>query len=226
MCMSTTAVSSKILSEAEEQARQILAETEKEVQQIQDQAQKELDALDKQIQADVDQAAQQEQHRILAAARQAITSELLKAKHQVLDEVFTTAKQALADMPPEQYRQFLVDLLKQALSTGNEVVLPAEGEKHLDQQLRDQANQQLKKNAALQLSQEKIPGSGGFLLSADKISTKVTWEVLLEQARRELEPELAKILFSASQAPEQSGRTLWHPFGPANFVKIGATPLP
>ena len=74
----------------------------------------------------------------------------------------------------------------------------AEGEKHLDQQLVDQANQQLDKDASLELSQEKIPGSGGFLLSADKISTRVTWEVLLEQARRELEPELAKMLFPAS----------------------------
>ena len=202
MFMTTTAVSSKILSEAEEQAQQILAEAEKQVQQLQDQSQKELDALDKQIQADVDQAAEQEQHRILAAARQAITAQLLRAKHQVLDEVFAAAKKSLTDMPPDEYRQFLVDLLKQALSTGNEVVLPAEGEKHLDQQLLDQVNQQLNNTATLQLSQDKIPGSGGFLLAADKISIRVTWEVLLGQARRELEPELAKILFPAAQAPE------------------------
>ena len=201
--MIATPVSTKILAEADEQAQQILAEAEKQVQQIQDQAQKDLDALDKQIQADSDQAAQQEQHRILAAARQAITAELLQAKHQVLDEVFTTAKQTLADMPPDEYRQFLVDLLKQAVSTGNETVVAAEGEKHLDQQLLDQANQQSDKTASLQLSQDKIPGSGGFLLAADKINTKVTWEVLLTQARRELEPELAKMLFPASsEAPE------------------------
>ncbi len=174
MFMSTTAVSSKILAEAEEQAQEILAEAEKEVQQIQEQAQKELDALDKQIQADSEQAARQEQHRILAAARQAITAELLQAKHQVLDEVFSTAKQALTDMAPDEYRQFLVDLLKQAVSTGKEAVVAAEGEKHLDQQLVDQANQQLDKTASLELSKDKIPGSGGFLLAAGKISTKVT----------------------------------------------------
>lgn len=198
MFMSTTAVSSKILSEAEEQARQILAESDEQVQQIQEQAQKEFDALDKQIQADSEQRAQQEQHRILAAARQATTSELLQAKHQVLDEVFSTAKQTLSDMAPEQYRQFLVDLLKQAVSGGAEDVLAAEGEKHIDQQLLDKANQQLGEAASLKLSQEKISGSGGFLLTAGKISTRVTWEVLLEQARRELEPQLAKVLFQAS----------------------------
>ncbi len=201
--MIATPVSTKILAEADEQAQQILDEAEKQVQQIQDQGQKDLDALDKQIQADSDQDAQQEQHRILAAARQAITAELLQAKHQVLDEVFTTAKRTLTDMPPDEYRQFLVDLLKQAVSTGNETVVAAEGEKHLDQQLLDQANKQSDKTASLQLSQDKIPGSGGFLLAAGKINTKVTWEVLLTQARRELEPELAKMLFPASsEAPE------------------------
>ncbi len=201
--MNTTAVSSKILAEADEQAQEILAEAEKQVQQLQDQAQKELDALDKQIQADVDQAAQQEQHRILAAARQAVTAELLQAKHQVLDEVFTAAKKSLSDMPPDEYRQFLVDLLKQAVSTGNEAVVAAEGEKHLDQKLLDQAKQQSDKTASLQLSQDKIPGSGGFLLAAGKISTRVTWEVLLEQARREFEPELTKMLFPASSQASQ-----------------------
>ena len=46
MFMTTTAVSSKILAEADQQAQQILAETDKQVQQIQDQAQKDIDALD------------------------------------------------------------------------------------------------------------------------------------------------------------------------------------
>lgn len=198
MFMSTKAVSNKIMAEAQEQARQIQAESDEQVQRIQEQAQKELDALDKQIQAESEQGAGQEQHRILAAARQAITAELLQAKHKVLDEVFSTAKQSLTDMAPDQYRQFLLELLKQAVSGGTEDVLAAEGEKHIDQQLVDRANKELGSHGSLKLSSEKIPGSGGFLLSADKISTKVTWEVLLEQARRELEPELAKMLFPTS----------------------------
>ncbi len=51
----------------------------------------------------------------------------------------------------------------------------------------------------LQLSADKVPGSGGFLISADKISTNVTWEVLLAQTRRELEPELSKLLFPSTE---------------------------
>ena len=71
------------------------------------------------------------------------------------------------------------------------------------QQIIDQVVQQSDKDASLELSQEKIPGSGGFLLTADKISTRVTWEVLLTEARRELEPELAGMLFPASAQASQ-----------------------
>ena len=196
--MTTTPVSTKILAEADEQAKQVLAEAETQVQQIQDQAQKELDALSQQIQDEVEQAAQQEQNRIMAGARQTLTSDLLKAKHQILDQVFADAGKALTDMPPEQYRKFLLDLLKQASSDGDETVLPAEGEKNIDQALLDQANQQSGK-ATLKLSDNKVPGSGGFLMSAGKISTNVTWETLLTQARRELEPQLSKLLFTSTE---------------------------
>ncbi len=194
MFMTTTPVSTKILAEADEQAKQILAEADEQVQQIQDQAQKEFDAMSRQIQDDVDQAAQQEQNRILAAARQTVTTELLRAKHQILDEVRAAAGKSLTDMPTEQYRKFLLDLLKQATFSTNQTVLPAEGEKNIDQKLLDQANQQSDKTT-LKLSTDKVPGSGGFLISAGKISTNVTWETLLTQARRELEPQLSKLLF-------------------------------
>ena len=197
----TTPVSAKILSEAETQAQQILSDAYQQIQQLQEQSQKELDNLDQNIQADVDQAVAQEQHRILADARQTVAAEALQAKHQVLDKVFDAAQAALTNLAPDQYKKLLVDLLKQAVSSGNETVVPAEGEKHLDQKLLDTVNQQLKDTGKLQLATEKTPGVGGFVLTEDKVNTRVTWDILLSQARRELEPELSKLLFA--QEPDK-----------------------
>jgi vacuolar-type H+-ATPase subunit E/Vma4 len=197
--MVATPVSDKILAEAEEQAGTILAETNKEIEQIQAQAKKELEQLDKQIQADLEQASAQEQHRILAGARQAVTAELLQTKHEMLDKVFAGAKKSLAKMPAEDYQKMLAGWLKEAVTTGDEQVLPAEGEKHLSQELLEKVNGKLKKNGKLKLSKEKVAGSGGFVLEEEKTRTQVTWEVLLSQARRELEPELSKKLFADQQ---------------------------
>ena len=197
--MATTPVSEKILAEAQEQAEKILAQADEQVQQIQDQAKKELEQLDKEIQADVEQAAAQEQHRVLAGARRSVTAQLLQTKHEVLDRVFVSAKEALAKMPVEEYQKMLIGWLKQAVETGDEQIVAAKGEKHLDEKLLEQVNEQLSKPGKLQLSKEKVAGEGGFVLAGEKTQTRVTWEVLLSQARRELEPELSKKLFSDKQ---------------------------
>ena len=202
--MVATPVSTKILAEAKEQAEKILAEADEQIQQIQAQAQKEIEQLDKQIQADTDQAAAQEQHRVLAGARRAVTAELLQTKHEVLDKLFATVKETLAKMPAEDYRRMLSGWLKQTVVTGDEQVVPTEGEKHLNKELLEQANKQLGKTGKLQLSEEKVPGAGGFVLAEEKTQTRVTWEVLLSQARRDLEPELCKMLFSDQlEKPQQ-----------------------
>ncbi|NIA06685.1 MAG: hypothetical protein GWP14_03455 [Actinobacteria bacterium] len=196
--MAATPVSDKILAEAKEQAEKILAEADKQIQQIREQAKKELEQLDKQIKADSEQAAAQEQHRILAGARQAVTAELLQIKHKMLDKVFADVKEALGQMSAKDYQKMLTGWLKEAVTTGDEQVLAAEGEKHLSEELLEQVNNELK-NGKLKLSQEKVAGAGGFVLAEEKTQTRVTWEVLLSQARRELEPELCKMLFADQQ---------------------------
>ena len=198
-----TPVSDKILAEAKEQAEKILAQGNKQIQQIQAQAKKDLEQLDKEIQADIEQATAQEQHRVLAGARRAVTAELLQTKHEVLDKVFTDVKEALAKMPAEEYQKMLTGWLKQAVETGDEQVVPTKGEKYLDEKLLEQVNKQLKKDGKLALSKEKLAGEGGFVLAGEKTQTRLTWEVLLSQARRELEPELSKKLFSYKQEEPQ-----------------------
>lgn len=197
--MVATPVSNKILAQAKEQAEKILAEANEQIEQTQDQAKKELDQLDKEIQADIEQAVAQEQHRVLAGARRAVTAELLQTKHEVLDKVFENVKKALSKMPADDYRQMLRGWLKQVDLTGEEQVIATKGEKHLKQELLDEVNKQLNKTGKLELSKEKVAGAGGFVLAGKKTQIRLTWEVLLSQARRELEPALSKKLFSDKQ---------------------------
>ena len=196
--MVATPVSDKIMAEAREQAEKILAEADEQVQQIQEQSKKELEQLDKQIQADVEQAATQEKHRVLAGARQAVTSQLLQTKHEILDKVFVGVKEALGEMPDKDYQEMLIGWLKEAVTTGDEEVLATEGEKYLTEELIDKVNGELK-NGKLKLSREKVAGAGGFVMAEEKTQTRATWEILLSQARRELEPELSKKLFADQQ---------------------------
>ena len=196
--MAATPVSEKVLAEAKEQAQEILAKADEQVQQIQDQAQRDLAELEQDIQAEVEQAGRQEEHRILAGARGAVSSEILRAKHKALEGVFAAAKEALAKMGEKEYRAMLADWLKEGAVSGQETVVPAEGEKHLDAGLLNEVNAALGEKGKLQLSKDKIPGAGGFMMQEGKVRTIATWETVLGQARRELEPEIGGRLFGSA----------------------------
>lgn len=193
--MTATPVSEKVLAEAKEQAQEILGKADEQVRQIQDQAQRDLEELEKDIQAEVEQAGRQEEHRILAGARGAVSAEILRGKHKAMESVFTAAKEALGKMPEKEYRAMLADWLKKGTTSGQETVVPTEGEKQVDEGLLEEVNRALGEKGKLQLSKDKIPGAGGFILQEGKVRTIATWETLLGQARRELEPEIGRMLF-------------------------------
>ncbi len=92
----------------------------------------------------------------------------------------------------------LADWLKEGAVSGQETVAPAEGEKHLDEGLLNEVNRAFGEKGKLQLSKDKIPGSGGFMLQEGKVRTIATWETVLGQARRELEPEIGGKLFGGA----------------------------
>jgi len=195
--MDAEQVVEKILSEAK-------AEAEKIKKQAQDRDAAEQAKLDEQL-ADykaqtemlAQKAANAEKLHLLAAARMDIAKELLAEKRKILDEVFAQAREKLLNLPDEQYHKLITNLMLKAVETGDEEVIVDKNEKRIDQNLIDQVNQRLgaggKRN--LRLSDERQDFGGGFILKRGKIKNNVSVDVLLAQARRDLEIELAKELF-------------------------------
>ena len=82
-------------------------------------------------------------------------------------------------------------------STGDEEVVVDTNEGRIDHEFIKQINRELGSDykSNLKLSDEKQDIGAGFILKRGKIKTNVSIQVLLEQARKELEIELAKELF-------------------------------
>jgi len=91
----------------------------------------------------------------------------------------------------------MTNLMLKAVETGDEKVIIDKNESRIDQDLINQVNEQLRCHGKgnLSLSDQRQDLGGGFILRRGKIKTNVSFEVLLTQARRELEIELAKELF-------------------------------
>jgi V/A-type H+-transporting ATPase subunit E len=127
-----------------------------------------------------------------------IAKQYLAEKRKILGEVFEQARRQLQDLPDEEYRALIKKLILDAVETGDEEVVVDTKEKRIDREFIKKINSELAsgKKGDLRLSDQKQDIGAGFILKRGKIKTNVSMEVLLGQARKELEIELAKELFS------------------------------
>jgi len=195
--MEAEGVVQKILADADAEAEKIKTEAQKKQDDEQAKLEQQLDEFKKQTKTLAEKAARDEKSHLLAAARMDIAKQHLAEKRKILDEVFEKTGKQLQNLPVEQYRSLMAKLMLAMAENGDAEIIIGENENRIDQQLINKVNEQLTsdKKGILKLSGKKEDIEGGFLLKRDKISTNVTFDVLLNNARKELEIKLAKELF-------------------------------
>ncbi|HUT45174.1 MAG TPA: V-type ATP synthase subunit E family protein [Sedimentisphaerales bacterium] len=195
--MEAVQVVEKILADAKAEAGKIKKQAEENEAAEQAKLTKQLDEYKKQTEILARKAGVDEESHILAAARMDIAKQLLAEKRKILDEVFEQAHEQLQNLPDEEYRTLCTKLMLETVETGEEEVVIDKNEKRINQELIDQVNQQLgsKGKGELKLSEQKQDIGAGFILKRGQIKTNVSLDVLLDQARKELEIDLAKELF-------------------------------
>lgn len=119
----------------------------------------------------------------------------LGAKQELIGRSFDAALDRLCALSSAKYLAFMEKLLDQAVSSGDEELLTASGEKRLTQSWLDKYNAAHHKK--LKISAEKADIRGGFILRSGKISVNCSLETLIHWLKDELEPEVVKRLFDA-----------------------------
>jgi len=196
--MEADQVVEKILSDARAEAEKIKSQAQETGAAEQAKLDEQLAEHRKQTEIIARKASKAKKMHLLSAARMEIAKEFLAEKRKILDEVFAQAREQLLSLPNEQYRKLITDLMLKAVETGDEEIIVDKNESRIDQQLLTQVNKQLgpDNKGNLRLSEQRQDLGGGFILRRGKIKNNVSFEVLLAQARRELEIELAKELFA------------------------------
>ncbi|UCG47235.1 MAG: V-type ATP synthase subunit E [Phycisphaerales bacterium] len=196
--MEAEQVIEKILSDARAEAGKIAAEARQREDAEQSELDKKLEEYKSQTSELVTQKAADEKAHILAAARMEIAKALLAEKRAVLDEIFDQARNKLGSLSDDDYRALMTKLMLQAAETGEEEVLIDKGDKRINRELIAEVNRGFTPagKGALKLSEEKLAIQGGFILRRGKVKTNVSFGVLLDQARKEMEIKLAKEMFS------------------------------
>jgi V/A-type H+-transporting ATPase subunit E len=196
--MDAEQVVEKILADANSQAEKIKAQANERQAAEQAKAAKQLDEYKKQTETLAQKTATEKKEHILAAARMDIAKQYLAEKRKILDEVFEQAKAALQNLDDENYRRLMAKLVIEAVATGDEKVIVDHNESRINQDFIDDINGRLASEGKgnLKLSEEKRDLGAGCILKRGSIMTNASLEVLLAQARKELEIELAGQLFA------------------------------
>ena len=195
--MEAAQVVDKILADAKVGAAKIKKQAEENETAEQAKLNEQLDEYKKQTEILAKKAGEDEEAHILAAARMDIAKQLLAEKRKILDEALEQARQQLRDLPDEEYRALFTKMMLETVETGDEEVIADKNDNRINQELIHQVNQQLSSNGKgnLKLSAQKQDIGAGFILKHGQIKTNVSLTVLLNQARKELEIDLAKELF-------------------------------
>ncbi len=195
--MEAQQVIEKILSDAGAEAKNIAKQAYDKAVAEQTKIKEQLEKYKKETEVIAKKAGEDEESHILAAARMDFAKQLLAEKRKILDEVFEQSRRQLYELPDDQYQKLCMKLMLEAIETGDEEVVIDTNEKRIGQDLINQVNQQLssQNKGNLKLSDERQDLGVGFVLRRGKIKTNVSMNVLLEQARKELEIDLAKELF-------------------------------
>jgi len=195
--MEAIQVVEKILADAKAEAEKIKKQAEENEAAEQAKLNERLKEHEKQTEVLAEKAGEDEESHILAAARMDIAKQLLAEKRKILDEVFEQAHEQLQNLPDEEYRTLCTKLMLETVETGEEEVIIDKNENRINKEFIEQVNKQLssKGKGELKLSDQKQDIGAGFILKRGQIKTNVSLDVLLDQARKELEIDLAKELF-------------------------------
>jgi len=196
--MDTQGIIQKILSDANAEADKIKADAAAQQAAEQTQLDNQLKRYREETEVLTKKASEDKQSHMLAAARMSNSMMMLNEKRALLDEVFIKASQQLASLPDDQYKDLMKKLLIEAVETGDEEVIVDPGESRITHDFIKQVNRELGPGykGNIRLSDEKENIKGGFILQRGRVRNNVSVNVLIDKARKELEAQIAKELFS------------------------------
>ena len=198
--MNAEQVVEKILSQARAEAEAIVSEAQEKAAAQTAQLETELAEFDTKTEELAKHAAEDKLQRMLAGARMSNAKKVLSAKVAILNDVFARAKEAISQLPDDQYLPLMADLMKKAVETGDETIIVGKNEKRIDEAFIKKINRELGAGfkGNLHLASEGADIAGGFILSRGKVRINASSDVLIDRLRESMQIELSEELFSTT----------------------------
>ena len=184
----------KILSDAKHDAGEMLSEALKKAEALVAAKQSEADAEYDISVEEARKAGEEVVRRRLTVADLEVKKLLLSAKKQAVDEAFEESLKKLLALPKEEYTALVGSMIASAADDGDVVVISENDKNVLTKAVFDKISAKIGKK--LTLSDTFGNFRGGVMLLGKGVDKNLTFESELALLRDEVEPEVAKIMFS------------------------------
>lgn len=184
----------KILSDAKHDAGEMLSEALKKAEALVAAKQAEADAEYDLSVEEARKAGEEVVRRRLTVADLEVKKLLLSAKKQAVDEAFGESLKKLLALPKEEYTALVGSMIASAADDGDVVVISENDKNVLTKAVFDKISAKIGKK--LTLSDTFGNFEGGVMLLGKGVDKNLTFESELALLRDEVEPEVAKIMFS------------------------------
>ncbi|CCY04250.1 v-type proton ATPase subunit E [Faecalibacterium sp. CAG:1138] len=184
----------KILSDAKHDAGEMLSEALKKAEALVAAKQSEADAEYDLSVEEARKAGEEVVRRRLTVADLEVKKLLLSAKKQAVDEAFEESLKKLLALPKEEYTALVGSMIASAADDGDVVVISENDKNVLTKAVFDKISAKIGKK--LTLSDTFGNFKGGVMLLGKGVDKNLTFESELALLRDEVEPEVAKIMFS------------------------------
>ncbi len=196
--MPAEAIIKKILDDAKKEAVTIEKEYQEELKKVEAEQKLEIEKITADVKKEGKEQGEEKVRKLLSNAEIGARKSLLELKQELIDDVFQAAYNHVRKMEDKVYRQFVHDLIIKIAETGDEEVVVSEKDvKLLKSSFVEQINTDLKKSGKkgkLHLGKPSSEMDGGVLLRYGRKEISATLSSLFNEARHELESEVAKML--------------------------------
>jgi V/A-type H+-transporting ATPase subunit E len=193
-------ISNRLVADAEAEIAALNAQTQEKCDEIRAVYEQKARSEYESRMAEGVKAAETRLQRLGSAAEMEAKKSILAFKQEMVAKAFNDAAEKLANLPREQYVQFLAAQAAAAAATGAEELIFNERDKAaVGADVAAAANALLAKKGLpgkLTVSADTRPISGGVIVRQGNIEVNCAVETLVQLRRSELASQVAEILFS------------------------------
>lgn len=191
----------KIISDAELDAKATAEQTKTQIDELQKkidlQTKEAIDKLDK----DANDKAKQYESRAQTMADLESRRNDLATKRELVEIAFEDATKKIKSLDDATYLDFMKKLLVSLEETSGELIV-SKNDSRITKSLLDDAKRELSDKGItcdITMSDDKGDFDGGFILRRGRIEINCTLDMLVKTIKRDLEQEVAGVLFESGE---------------------------